>query len=203
MEINSTHKMKLDYLKELSNIGAGNALMALSEYTKAQFLMDVPKISFLDIKDIPNIFGDPEELIIGTLSFLENDIRGIILFVQNLGAAEGLYSMFGETLKIDVNNAVLEDEEREKLIRTGRIMFDSYFNALATMLNLNIGVSDPKISIDMAGAILSVPATEYGKYSDTVLIIDSVFKTKDQEFNGFILMIPDSVSFDKLFKIFM
>jgi chemotaxis protein CheC len=47
----------------------------------------------------------------------------------------------------------------------------------------------------MAAAILSVPAIEFGKMADGVLLIDTVFETKESNAEGFFFLVPDFESF--------
>ena len=51
----------------------------------------------------------------------------------------------------------------------------------------------------MAGAILSVPAIEFGMVGDKMLMIQTNF-TDDEEINGYFLLVPDLPSYSTLLK---
>jgi chemotaxis protein CheC len=55
----------------------------------------------------------------------------------------------------------------------------------------------PNMTVDMVGALLSVPATEFGKYGDKLLMIQSEFGEKDFV-TGYFLLIPELESYDKI-----
>ena len=57
----------------------------------------------------------------------------------------------------------------------GNILSASYINSIASLTGLNINISVPAIAVDMAGAILSVPAIKYGEIGDEVLLIEGAF----------------------------
>ena len=57
--------------------------------------------------------------------------------------------------------------------------------------------SVPDLSIDMAGAILSVPAIEFGELGDKILLIQTQF-TDDISLDGYFILIPDLESYDKI-----
>ena len=59
------------------------------------------------------------------------------------------------------------------------------------------GTPIPYTAIDMAGAILSLPATEYGKIGDKVLLIQTQFGENDFV-NGYFVMIPELESYEKI-----
>ena len=58
----------------------------------------------------------------------------------------------------------------------------------------------PDLAIDMAGAILSVPAIEFGKVGDTVLYIETQFSEGTTKVVGDFFLIPDIDSYDILLK---
>ena len=50
----------------------------------------------------------------------------------------------------------------------------------------------------MAGAILSVPAIEFGKMGDKALLIESRFKDLDVDISGYFILIPTIESYKKM-----
>ena len=50
----------------------------------------------------------------------------------------------------------------------------------------------------MAGAILSVPAIEFGKLGDKALLIQSQFLEDSVELDGYFILIPTLESYDKI-----
>lgn len=78
------------------------------------------------------------------------------------------------------------------------IMAASYVNAISTMSGLTINISVPDMCIDMAGAILSVPAIHYANISDKIIFIEDEFKSNEENAISHILMIPDVDSLQKI-----
>ena len=63
------------------------------------------------------------------------------------------------------------------------------------MINKTAVPSIPFLSMDMANAILSVPAIEFGRVADKALLIESVFETEDNDsVSGYFLLVPDADS---------
>ena len=60
--------------------------------------------------------------------------------------------------------------------------------------------SVPDLAIDMAGAILSVPAIEFGKVGDTVLYIETEFSEGFEKVVGDFFLVPDYDTYDVLLK---
>ena len=81
----------------------------------------------------------------------------------------------------------------------GNIIAGSYLNALSAMTKLTIAQSVPYIAIDMAGAILSVPAIQFGKIGDNALMITTEFGDEVM-IEGYFILLPDLESYEKILK---
>ena len=79
----------------------------------------------------------------------------------------------------------------------GNILSGSYVSSLSVLTNLNISISVPSMAIDMAGAILSVPAIQFGLTGDKMLIIENQFSEIEpgKDVKGVFLLVPDSESY--------
>ena len=91
-----------------------------------------------------------------------------------------------------------DEMELSALKEIGNIITASYLTALSNMTNLTIAPSIPYVSVDMAGAILSVPAIEFGKLGDKALLIESQFKDLDVDISGYFILIPTLESYKRI-----
>ena len=188
--------MQIDVFKELASIGCGNAVTSLSKMLKKKVGMSVPMVNLLDFKNVSDFIGGPENIIIGVLVNLSHDIDGIMMFLIDMKCAHSLISMMiGRQLS---ENSEFSELELSALQEIGNILCSSYLSSLSSMTNQRIIPSVPQLSIDMAGAILSVPAIEFGKVSDKVLFIESTFSTDQENVSGFFVLVPDPPSFAKI-----
>jgi chemotaxis protein CheC len=87
------------------------------------------------------------------------------------------------------------DMDLSALREVGNILSSAYLNALSSLISKKAIPSVPYLAKDMAGAIMSVPAIEFGKIADKVLFIESVFGTDDEEVSGYFILVPDLQSF--------
>ena len=91
----------------------------------------------------------------------------------------------------------LTEMELSALKEVGNIITGAYLNSLATLTSMMIYPSVPYVSIDMAGAILSVAAIEFGIMGDKILMIETQLMD-ETEINGYFLLMPDMESYDKI-----
>jgi chemotaxis protein CheC len=199
-ELNNLH---LDVLREIGNIGAGNAATALAKMLSRRVEMNVPKAKILEFKDVNETLGGAETLVVGILLRIIGDISGYIMFIVEYNAAHLLVNLLmGKPIDDTVLNEAggFDEIETSALKEIGNILAGSYISALSTLTNLKIQPSVPDMAIDMAGAILSFPAIEFGKIGDTVLFIETEFSEDGRKVIGDFFLIPDAESYDILLK---
>jgi chemotaxis protein CheC len=190
--------LHVDVLKEISSMGTGRAIEALSIYTNMRIEMEVPQVRFLEFKDVAGCICPPEDLIVGLLVPTEGDVSSMVMFLLDLNSARTILNFFYPTPKPadEEFNAM----DIESLQEVGNIMISSYISALASLINKKINYTAPSVSIDMAGAILSVPAIKFSEISDVALHIETVFNAGEYKVTGFFLLVPDANSFKTIME---
>lgn len=183
-----------DVLKELGNIGAGNATTALAQMLNCKVDMSVPQVKLLEFKDVATLMGGEEQLMAGIYLGVEGDISGSIMFLLEKDSARHLV---GKLMGMNIEGEEFSEMEVSALQEVGNIITGSYLNSLSMMTNLMIVPSIPSLAIDMAGAILSVPAIEFGVLGDNILLIQTQFFDEVQ-LDGYFILIPDLESYEKI-----
>ncbi len=87
--------------------------------------------------------------------------------------------------------------ELSAMKEVGNIITGAYLNSLSMLTNLKIFPTPPELTVDMAGAILSVPAIQFGILGDKILLIQSQFYD-EVEINGYFILIPELESYSKI-----
>ena len=187
--------MQFDVLKEIGNIGAGNATTALSQMINMKIDMNVPKVALVPLSDISGIIGSEEMVIVGIMLGMEGDITGTMMFLLKVDSAHRIVNLLMGT--DSAPDADFGEMEYSALSEIGNIIAGSYLSALSSLTGLKIVATVPAMTIDMAGAILSVPAIEYGKIGDKVLFIETQLG-EDDFLNGYIVMVPEVDSYGKI-----
>lgn len=187
--MNTTFNMlDTDVLKEISNIGTGSAATSMSKLINQRISMTVPEVRLLEFKNLADIFNGPETLVAGILVNIYGDINGLMMYIMLEQSACNLINNLLKTNKHKI--AEFDQMDYSALTEIGNILTSSYLTAMSSLLNLKISKSVPSLSIDMAGALLSVPAIEFGRVSDKVLFIESTFN-ENKELSGYFMLIPD------------
>ena len=178
-----------DILKEIGNIGTGNAVTALSQMLMHPVDIAVPDLKILKYQEVCSLLDSADELQTGIMVGVGGEMEGMFLF------------LLSETFTMMVLNKILGEEEREFLnpgemersliCELGNIMCGSYINALASVMDLKLEVSVPDVCIDMGGAILTYPMSRWVIVSDDILLIENIFHMSGEIFKGRILFLPE------------
>lgn len=191
-------EMQFDVLREIGNIGAGNATTALAKLINSRIDMKVPNVELVGFQDLATIIGSEEDIMAAVLVTLSEDISGMMMFMIDKKTARHLITQLMGGMDMKLSEEFTEIE-LSALSEIGNIITGSYLSALSGLLKMNINMSIPYISVDMAGAILSVPAIEFGKVGDHVLLIETNFGD-ESEISGYFILIPQEDSYDKILK---
>ncbi len=193
INIDTLDNIHLDVLKEIGNIGAGNATTALSQMINRKIDMGVPKVRILGFKELSDILGGAENQVVGILFAVEGQINGMMMFVLETISAHNLVNiLMGKALNTFEEFTQMDLSALQEI---GNIITGAYLSSLSSLTNLRINASVPHMAIDMAGAILSVPAIEFGKIGDKALLIQTGFGEGDYKVFGNFILIPDVKSY--------
>ncbi len=198
IDLSNIDSVQYDVLKEIGNIGAGNATTALAKMLNSKIDMRVPKVQLVGFSDIASIIGSEEEVMAGIMLLLDGDIQGMMLFLLDIESAKGLVNvLMGKKNDEVTSEPEFDPMELSALNEIGNIITGAYLSALSDLTRLTISSSVPSLQIDMAASILSVPAIEFSKLGDKVLFIETQFDTK-ASVNGYIVLIPELDSYDTI-----
>ena len=198
IDLGNLNSLQYDVLKELGNIGAGNATTALSKLINAKIDMRVPKVNLLGFSELAKAMGREEEIMVGILLLLEGDVDGMMMFLLDVSSARALVnSLMGKADEATSDDINFDEMEFSALREIGNIITGSYLSALSDMTRLTIVSSVPSLQIDMAEAILSIPAIEFSKIGDKVLLIQTQFDD-DSAISGYFVLVPELDSYDKI-----
>ena len=177
-EMNEMYK---DVLREIGNIGAGNATTALASLLGQKVDMSVPQVKLLEFDEIGELVGGEETVLAGIYLGVEGDIGGNMMFLLSIPSAKYLVSKL--MMGMESPGEDFSEMERSALQEVGNSIYPTV----------------PDLNIDMAAALLSVPAIQYGALGDKILLIQTQF-SGDKAIDGYFILIPDMDSYGKVLR---
>lgn len=190
------NEVKLDFLKELANIGTGHATTALSQMLSGRlFQLVVPDAQMLPFSQAAEYVGGSEQVVVGIFVVVSGDVKGHMAFLLPLDSALVLLRLL-----IGDDSGDIDDLARSALQELGNIMITSYLNALSKMTDLLMAPSVPGVAVDMAGAVWeSVLAG--AQVTNEVTVIRTEFFADGESIEGNIIFLPDDDDFEKIARL--
>lgn len=197
MELNEN---QIDILKEIGNIGAGNAATSLSQMLAKRIDMQVPEVSLLDYNDIIKSIGGAENVVVGILVGFHGDIDGVILFLLK---KEFVHLILNSLLGTELHSfEEISEMDMSALSEIGNIMVSSYVNSISTLTEMAIDISVPSLNIDMSGALLDAITAEFSEVADKIIFIKEKYFCQDETVYSHMLLLPSNSSLQILLKRF-
>ena len=183
-------EMHIDVLREIGNIGAGNAATALATILDEKVEISLPVVKITDFDTAVRALGGAESMTVGVLVSFFGEANGMIMFLLKMEDAKKVMSILLRDYE-EENEEDAEEISEMKLsaIREiGNILGSSYINSIATLTGLKINLTVPYIAIDMAGALMSVPIIEFGAVGDKIMFIEEVFSGSENNLRSNVIM---------------
>lgn len=202
MEWGEFSNLQLDAIREVGNIGTGNASTALSQLLGRTVDMGVPEADLIPIYEVAAKYGSPESLVCAVLIRAEGDFPCNLIFVIDEEAARGLADIL-----ISMDMSALDPEVQlqmrdSALAEVGNIILGAFLNAISMLTGYVLPASVPSVAHDMLGAVMDIVASIFGVIGDTALLVKTSLQVKDVdcEVNGNVIMVPDPGSLETLLQ---
>ncbi len=195
LTLNEVNEKYYDVLKEIGNIGAGNATTAIANMLGLRIDMSVPEVAFLPVEELGSAVGAEDEIIVGIMLGVEADIDGSMMFLMDMQSAHHIVNKL--MMRDDNYSEPFDEMDLSAIKEIGNIIAGSYLSALSGLTNLTIVPSVPFVAVDMAAAILSVPAVQFGIFGDNALMINTDF-SDDLGIKGHFILMPEEDSYAKI-----
>ena len=190
--------LEIDTLREIGSIGTGNAATALSTMLGREVRITLPEVRIMGYNEAIEWIGGPEAVTAGVLVGMGGQMSGIMLSVQQMGFINlVLESMLSESIS---DYMELNELRQSALIEVGNIMISTFINALSGLSGISVDLTVPAFTVDMQGAILSVPMAVYGGMSDYLMTIGGNFVCDNKQVPCHLLLSPDIRSLNFLLQ---
>lgn len=181
--------LELDTLREIGNIGTGNAATALGELLNREVRITLAEVRIMEYNEAIDWIGGPEVVTAGVLVGMGGQMSGVVLSVQQLEFINlVLEAMLGTRVG---DYSELDEMHQSALIEVGNILMSTFINALSGLSGVAVSLTVPAFTVDMQGAILTVPMAMYGGTSDYLMTIGGDFVCDNKRVPCHLLLSPD------------
>ncbi len=191
--------LQLDALREVATIGAGHAATALSQLTNRRIMISVPETTVRRLEEVPEMLGDPEDVVAAVLMHMLGDLTGRTLLALPEPNAKLLCDLL--LRRPPGSSTAFGDLEQSALKEAGNILGGAYMNALSDFMGMMLLPSVPSLVIDLSAAVLTSAFVNFGRERDFVFCVESDFHFEEagRTLKGHFLLLPDLASLKAIF----
>jgi chemotaxis protein CheC len=198
-DVRDLKELQLDALREVANIGAGHAATALSQLTSRTIMIAVPEVNIRPLEEVPELLGQPDEVIAAVLMHMMGDLTGRTLVLFPEPSAKALCDILFR--RTPGTTAGFTPMEQSGLKEAGNILASAYMNALSDFMGMMLVPSVPSLVIDLSAAILTTAYLNFGHDRDYVFCVETAFRVEGatEPLRGHFLLLPDMPSLRAIF----
>lgn len=198
-DVTNLTKTQLDALREVGNIGCGNAASALAQFLNRKIDMSVPSASIMNLNEITSLVGGKNQPVMGVLLKVMGEISGrFLLLIPKDTSIRLLRTLIPGSKTDDPLN--MTELENSCMREVGNILAGAFLNALSVLTQKLILNSIPSMTFDMAGSMIDSIVADMSAVSDKVLMIETSFIESAEDLRIHILLLPQPDSLTKLLK---
>ena len=164
IDLKSVSAQYMDVLKEIGNIGAGNATTALASMLQCRIDMAVPEVKLIEVDELAESLGGKERVMTAIFLEVEGDITGDIIFLLEKGSASFLVSkLMGMEVNADGFNEIYPSVPHLQMDMVDSLLHSPMSGAKDNeqILFIQTEFTD---DIQLGGYFVMIPDTEsYGK----------------------------------------
>lgn len=192
------NELQLDVMREIGNIGAGNACTALSVLLGTPVDMSVPQVQLLGYDTTAEHLGGEDNMVIGLKVNITDDLDGMMVHIVQKRFAERIINTFYAKTIEDI--AALDEMDLSVLNEMANITSGAYANSMATLTGLFVNIGTPTQIPGKVSDIIRLPITEFIKPGERILMVDEEFTIEDERITSNMIMALESDSLEKLFS---
>lgn len=186
--------LQIDGLREMINIGGGNAATSISKMVNEKIDMKVPEVAILSYQELyQKVMADDDE-VYGVISKIVGEYQGAILFVVTDKAVNQLADLIlkGTQVSWEVKLSAVSE--------LSNIIANSFLNAIGKLLGVQLISSLPQIKNDFFGALISSAYLAFDQYDEQVMVIRNEFTYTEKKLDASLFLIPEKGVLDNLIK---
>jgi len=187
-----------DLLKEIGNIGTGNAATAISFMINRKVEISVPEVEVVPVSQVIFVAQDPEEVVVGVKMPVSGDLEGDVLLIMGSSVAKKIVEMLVGSAPEDLLQ--IDEFSLSALKEVGNIMCGTYVSALANFLDFKIETLPPDLVVDMISAIFAEVSIQDVEGEEEVVLVETLLRIEGEELTSYMMLIPKPGYLNKIFE---
>jgi len=190
--------LQLDALREVANIGCGNAASALSRLVGGRRVnIEVPRAHVVDVDDLSALVGGHQRQVVAATLEIYGQLAGRVMVVLEHGDAHRLC----ELLLNAPTQPRLREAERSAFSEAANIVASACLSAIGQLTGLSLVPSVPQVEEDDAASVVEELLHRSDPSVGVAVVLETRFAaTAALPFEGQLLVVPHPASLKTLLQ---
>jgi chemotaxis protein CheC len=196
---------QIDFIREMMNIGAGNASTALQQLLKCPVDLIIPRVHVLPVTQVASILDTPASLVACVRMGMVGDICGAMFFIVPEESRKKLTNLAEkEHLGIrEFPGQKYEEGDISSIVEIGNILSGVYLTSIHDFCGINIYHTVPVLAIDMIQSLLDEALIKTSLQIQTTVLVENEFMIGGPPVEPVILIEHDIVLEKQSIKTFL
>jgi len=193
------NEMQIDALKEMTNIGAGHAAIALSQMMNKKVAIAVTRSDIVP-SDVflRNMIGGRELMVVSVYLKTLGDALGAVIFMFQKSSALKLCDIL--LSRKDGETKFIDEKGQSAIKEVSSILTGAFFSVLSDMLDLKVLHQVPYYAFDKADIIMYGVCSEVFGSSEERICVGTEFIESSNKITGSFAFIPADEAMRKLLE---
>ncbi|MDR2522366.1 MAG: chemotaxis protein CheC [Synergistaceae bacterium] len=201
LDLSSFNNLQLDAVREVGNIGTGNAATALSKLLSCAVEIAVPRADLVSIYSLSEYYGNADNVVAAVFVRSMGEFGCSFIFIQDEQAADLMVGLLLKQQFGFIPTDLPQDVKDSALSEVGNIVLSSFLRGINSLLGVQQQISVPGVARDMLASILDVVVSIFGQMGEMALFINTELRVEGvDKISGNIVMLPDPDALELLLK---
>ena len=189
-------ELQLDALREVANVGCGNAASALSRLVGGRRVsIEVPRALVVDVDDLSALVGGHERQVVAATLEIHGEMAGRVMVVLESGDAHRLC----ELLLNAPTEHKLKEAERSAFSEAANIVASACLSAIGQLTGLALVPSVPTVDEDDGASVVEELLERSDPSVGVAVVLETRFTASAAlPFEGQLLVVPHPASLRQL-----
>jgi chemotaxis protein CheC len=190
-----------DALKEVVNIGSGQAATTLAVALGVKVLVSVPAIGISSVEEVLSSLAKPTNPVVSLVNIFAGDIAGCTIWLMPGDKAREFADLSWHHMPQAKKQAEFNFGQIHREISD--VLTGAYLNTVENMLNLMTVPSTPMLMSGVMRNVLEKILADRSQGTGMVSFIQNKFTLgeKPQAYTGFFMMVPDFSSLKRMLEV--
>jgi chemotaxis protein CheC len=186
-----------DVLREIGNIGSGNALTSLSQMMGTELELGLPSCQVVTRETLGQLFAQEQaSLYAGVSMQLEGEMQCLLALLLNKEFTSIVLKQVAGEEVTDVQH--MTEMQKSAVCEIGNIMCNSYITAFSQLMGRSMDLSVPSMAVDVGEKVLASFLKQYVNSNENLLFVGNTFYYRKQKLASHILFHPTKDSVEEI-----